>query len=183
MDTPASSSPPAVPAAVPTAPAALNRLLTAADLAAVCALHAEVFGPGRFTRTAYRVREGTPVLSPFCRGAFLGTTLAASLKLTPVTIGGTGKHLLLGPLAVSPTYSGQGYGKALVSDALIDAEAAGIGLVVLIGDRPYYDRFGFAPVPPGQIVFPGPVNPARILVRELIPGARATAHGAIAAVI
>ncbi len=164
-----------------TSPTALVRPLTAGDLPMVGALHARVFGPGRFARTAYRVREGTPPISPFCRGAFLGDEMVASLRMTPVTIGGAGNHLLLGPLAVAPDYAGQGYGRALVADALASAEAGGIGVVVLVGDKPYYGRFGFEPVQPGQIMFPGPVNPARILARETTPGILAYTQGLIVA--
>ena len=156
-----------------------NRPLKAGDLPAVAALHARVFGPGRFTRTAYRVREGTPAISRFCRGAFQGDQLVASLRLTEVTIGGAGRHLLLGPLAVDPQFAGLGYGKALVSEALEAATTAGFDSVVLVGDLPYYDRFGFTRVPPGQIAFPGPVDPARILARALKNGLP-PASGAIA---
>jgi predicted N-acetyltransferase YhbS len=153
-----------------------------ADLPAILALHGRVFGPGRFARAAYRVREGTPPISPYCRAAFgADGTLLAALRMTPVTIGCVGRHLLLGPLAVVPEVQGQGYGKALVADAVDDATADGIGLVVLVGDMPYYGRFGFVPVPPGRILMPGPANPARILARETTPDALATAHGMVAA--
>ena len=162
-----------------TAPQIHNRPIQANDLPAVAALHARVFGPGRFTRTAYRIREGTPAISSFCRAAFQGDQLVASLRLTEVTIGGTGRHLLLGPLAVDPQFAGLGYGKALVSEALEAAGTARIDSVVLIGDLPYYDRFGFTRVPPGQIAFPGPVDPARILARALKDGIP-PASGAIA---
>jgi predicted N-acetyltransferase YhbS len=156
-----------------------NRALVPADLPAAGALHEIVFGPGRFARTAYRVREGTPPITPFCRGAFAGTQLIACLRLTQVAIGESRPHLLLGPLAVTPQFAGQGYGKALVSEALADARAAGIGVVVLVGDLPYYGRFGFGMVQPGQIVFPGPVNPMRILAVELRTGAMAEARGMV----
>ena len=169
------------PMTPPAAGTILNRELRPADLPAVKSLHALVFGPGRFARSAYRVRERTPPLSRYCSGAFLGEHLIASLRLTPVTIGGAGRHLLLGPLAVDPNYAGHGFGKALIAEALEAATADGIGIVVLVGDQPYYGRFGFAPVPPGQITFPGPVNPARILARETTPGTLATTRGAIAA--
>ena len=158
-----------------------NRALATADLTTVSALHARVFGPGRFARTAYRVREGTAPVSPFCRGAFAGERLIASLRLTPVSIGGAGPHLLLGPLAVDPDHSGLGFGKALVAQALAAARQARIGVVVLVGDLPYYERFGFAPVAPGHIAFPGPVNPARILAIETTPGALGSAHGPVTA--
>lgn len=157
-----------------------NRRLSASDVEAVSALNAAVFGPGRFARTAYRVREGTPAISPFCRAAFVGDTAIASLRLTPITIGESGPHLLLGPLAVASRFAGLGYGQALVWDALSEAKLAGIGVVTLVGDLPYYERFGFAMAKPGSILFPGPVNPARILVCELTPGTRADAVGMVA---
>jgi predicted N-acetyltransferase YhbS len=158
-----------------------NRSLATADLPAVRALEAFVFGPGRFARTAYRVREGHPALSPFCGGAFIGPRLIASLRLTPIAIGTSQPHLLLGPLSVAADYAGLGYGKALVNEALASAKAAGIGIITLVGDMPYYSRFGFTPVPPGKILFPGPVNPARILACELTPGTLATATGMVVA--
>jgi predicted N-acetyltransferase YhbS len=166
-------------------PKVLNRLVTAEDLPRISALHAEVFGPGRFTRTAYRVREGRPVsaspISRFCRLALLGDRLVAALRLTEITIGGKGDALLLGPLAVAADVAGQGFGQALVAEALDAARAAGIRLVVLVGDEPYYGRFGFKPVPPGQIKLPGPVNPARILAAELTAEALALYQGPVAA--
>lgn len=162
---------------------ASTRHLTLADLPAVSQLQAAVFGPGRFARTAYRIREGTPCVSPFCRGAFIGTRLIASLRMTPVAIGPSGPHLLLGPLAVAPDFVGQGYGRRLIAEALADGKAHGIGIVTLVGDLPYYGRFGFTPVHPGTIQFPGPVNPGRILACELTPGTLATAAGPITAIV
>lgn len=159
----------------------MRRHLTQSDLPQVVALNTLVFGPGRFARTAYRVREGTAPVTRFCRGAFDGDRLIASLRLTPIAIGTTRPHLLLGPLAVAPDFAGQGYGKALVGDCLDQARAEGIGIVTLIGDLGYYERFGFAPVPPGRIVFPGPADPRRILAVETTPGALAEAHGAVVA--
>lgn len=160
-----------------------NRRLTDGDVAAVSALHAQVFGPGRFVRTAYRVREGTPHVSPYCRGAFHNGRMIACVRNTVVAIGSTRPHLMLGPLAVAPDVQGQGFGKALVAETVAAARETGIGIVVLVGDMPYYGRFGFLPVPPGQILFPGPVNPARILAVETTPGALALARGLVHAVV
>ena len=156
-----------------------NRAVTNDDLAALTALQAHVFGPGRFARTAYRVREGTPAISPYCRAAFSTNGLVASLRMTRIAIGGQGPHLLLGPLAVDPRFTGLGHGRSLIAEALALARHDGIGLVVLVGDLPYYERFGFQPVPPGQITLPGPVDPARILVCELTLGAASTARGVL----
>ena len=78
-------------------PNVTNRALTEADFPTVSLLHAKVFGPGRFTRTAYRVREGAAPISPFCRVALLGDRLIAAVRFTPITIGGANGGLLLGP--------------------------------------------------------------------------------------
>ncbi len=157
----------------------VNRPVAPDDLHSVSQLHAKVFGPGRFTRTAYRVREGTAPISRFCRVACLNERMIASVGFTHVTIGGDEGPLLLGPLAVDPEFAGKGYAKKLAREALEDVKAAGVPLVVLVGDESYYGRFGFAPVPPGQITLPGPVAPARLLAAELIPGALATFQGPV----
>jgi predicted N-acetyltransferase YhbS len=152
------------------------------DLPDVLALNARAFGPGRFARTAYRVREGTEPVSRFCLMARVGGELVASVRLTEVTVGGAGGALLLGPLAVEERYAGLGYGKRLVADGLEKAKAAGIKLVILVGDESYYGRFGFKRVPPGRIRLPGPVDPARVLAAELVPGALESAAGLVEAV-
>lgn len=161
--------------------AIITRSVTPRDLGPIAALHARVFGPGRFARTAYRVREGKGQLSPFCRAAFDGDRVIAALRFSEVAIGGTEGALLLGPLAVDPAFAGQGYGRQLVSEGVADAKARGKRLVVLVGDEPYYGRLGFVRVPPGQIVFPGPVNPARILALDLTGGALAACAGLVTA--
>ena len=92
-----------------------------------------------------------------------------------------GGALLLGPLAVDPEFAGKGFGRQLIAEALEAAKADGVRLVVLVGDEPYYGRFGFRPVPPGQITLPGPVDPRRLLAAELEPGALAGYRGLVAA--
>ncbi len=143
-------------------------------------LHARAFGPGRFTRTAYRVREGTPQFSPFCRVCRIDGRLVAAVRFTPILIGGRSGVLLLGPLAVDPAFANQGYGRGLVGEALEAARNAGIQLVVLVGDEPYYARLGFKRVPRDQITLSGPVDPERLLAVELAEGSLATYSGAIA---
>jgi predicted N-acetyltransferase YhbS len=159
----------------------ITRTAATHDLDAIFALHARVFGPGRFTRSAYRVREGKGHMSRYCRVADLNGRLIASLRLTEAMIGGVSGAALLGPLAVDPDFHGQGYGRQLVAEAMGVMKSEGVKLVVLVGDEPYYGRFGFKPVALGSIVFPGPVNPARILAAELAPGALANFHGVVAA--
>jgi predicted N-acetyltransferase YhbS len=170
-----------IPPKVPMPPTVRYRPLTPADLPHVSLLHAKVFGPGRFARTAYRVREHSPEISSYCRAAVDGERIIAAVRFTKVGIGGIGGALLLGPLAVDPDFAGQGYGRALIAEALDAAKAAGVRLVVLVGDEPYYGRFGFKPVPPGQITLPGPVDPRRLLAAELAEGALAGSRGIVAA--
>ena len=162
-------------------PEPLFRPATPADLPAISSLHARAFGPGRYARTAYRVREGTPDISPHCRVCTIDGQLVASVRFTPVTIGGKGAALLLGPLAVDPAWANQGYGRGLVAKALEDARASGIAMVILVGDEPYYGRLGFRRIPWGQITLPGPVDPNRLLAAELQPGALAGYSGLVAA--
>ena len=152
------------------------------DGPAIAALHARAMGPGRFARTAYRVREGAvAAFSPFCRVALIGDRLVAAMRFTEVTIGGRAGALLLGPLAVDPAFASRGYGRRLVAEGLSDARAAGIALVVLVGDAPYYTRLGFVRVPHGRITLPGPVDPDRLLAAELRPGALADYAGPLRA--
>ena len=159
-----------------------TRHVTVADIPAISDLHSTVFGPGRFARSAYRVREeGKEELSRFCRLAELNGRLIAALRLTQVMIGGRPGAVLLGPIAVDPEFAGKGFGRRLISEALDEMRAAGVALVVLVGDEPYYGRLGFKPVAMGQIAFPGPVNPARILACELAAGALADYRGIISA--
>jgi predicted N-acetyltransferase YhbS len=150
------------------------------DLAAITALHELSFGPGRFARSAYRVREASngPQIA---LSAWDAETLVGAIQLTAVTIGECDGAMLLGPLAIAPAYKGKGGGLRLLRESIAAAEAMGKRLIILVGDLPYYARAGFGPVPVGQILFPGPADPARILALELEPGALATFHGMIAA--
>ena len=99
--------------------------------------------------------------------ARIGTLLVGSVPLTPICIGET-PALLLGPLTIEPPFRDHGIGTALIARALKDAKAAGHKLVVLVGDEPFYAKSGFRRIPKGQVKFPGPVNPARLLVAELV---------------
>ena len=105
----------------------------------------------------------------------------AAVRFTEVAVGGKEGALLLGPLAVEPAFANQGHGRGLAAKALEEARAAGIALVVLVGDEPYYARLGFRRVPRGQIALRGPVDPDRLLAAELIPGALSGFSGLLAA--
>ena len=140
------------------------------DAEAIERLHERTFGPGRYARSAYRIREGRGHLLALSFTARIGTLLVGSVRLTPICIGET-PALLLGPLTVEPPFRERGVGTALIERALKDAKAAGHRLVVLVGDEPFYGKSGFKRIPKGQVKFPGPVDPARLLVAELAPGA------------
>ncbi|MEC9368671.1 MAG: N-acetyltransferase [Pseudomonadota bacterium] len=146
---------------------------------AVAALNARAFGPGRFARSAYRVREGTTPVPELCLTGWREGRLVGSIRFTAVEVGGAGRALLLGPLVVEEEYVGRGCGRRLVAEGMERARKLGYRLVLLVGDMPYYGRFGFNPVPVGQILFPGPVDPARILFAELEAGALADYRGPI----
>ncbi len=149
---------------------------TPEDAEAIEHLNERVFGPGRFARTAYRIRERAdpdPSLSFVAR---VGTLMVGANAMTPIVIGAA-KALLLGPLIVEPVFRSQGIGEALVARSLEAAKAQGWKLVILVGDEPYYARVGFQRVPAGRIVLPGPVDPARLLYCELEAGALQAAEG------
>ncbi|MCP4382572.1 MAG: N-acetyltransferase [Hyphomicrobiales bacterium] len=141
-----------------------------ADSPAIDALHAEAFGPGRFARAAFRLREGVPHDPTLSFVAISNGTLAASVRLTPIFIGDR-PALLLGPLAVKPTFKGRGAGKELVRMAVAASRVAGHALVLLVGDLPYYQPLGFEPLAPYAVTLPAPVDPDRVLVAELTSGA------------
>jgi predicted N-acetyltransferase YhbS len=149
---------------------------TPRDAGAISRLEERVFGPGRFARTAYRLREKTPPDPALSFVARVGTLLVGANAMTPIWIG-EATALLLGPLIVEPVFRSRGIGEALVNRSLDAARLAGAGLVILVGDEPYYGKMGFARTPPGRVVLPGPVDPARLLHCELRPGAFANVSG------
>jgi predicted N-acetyltransferase YhbS len=140
------------------------------DADAIERLHERTFGPGRYAKTAYRLREQVAHSIELSFIARIGTLMVGSVWLSPVRIGES-KALLLGPLTVEPAFRERGIGQALIARALEEATAKGHRLVILVGDEPYYGKSGFKPIRPGRVVMPGPVDPARLLVAELVAGA------------
>jgi len=151
-----------------------------ADADAIERLYERTFGPGRYARTAFRIREGAGHLVELSFTARIGTLLVGSVRLTPIRIGEI-PALLLGPLTVEPPFRRRGIGLALMKRALAEAKRKGHRLVVLVGDEPYYARAGFRRIPKGQARMPGPVDPDRLLVAELAEGAFAGVSGPIRA--
>lgn len=146
--------------------------------AAIEDINAEAFGPGRFTRAAYRIREGGPHERVLSFVALCDGEVIASVRMTCVAIGGA-QALLLGPLAVRPAWKNRGIGRHILKMSVEAAHRKGHSLVVLVGDEPYYGPLGFRQVPPLQIRFPAPVDPKRILALELKAGSLAGAAGAV----
>ncbi len=149
------------------------------DLQSVEHLLDLAFGSDRRSKTSYRLREGNsavPGLSLVTRDTGVG--LSGTISFWPLAIGATqAPALLLGPLAVHPDRQGLGLGIALMQEGLARAKAQGHGLVLLVGDEPYYAKVGFAKLPEGLISLPGPVDPRRFLYVELTPGALAGVTG------
>jgi predicted N-acetyltransferase YhbS len=152
---------------------------TDADLPAIERLTERAFGPGRYARSAYRLREGVPADPSLSFVACVGTFLVGANQMTPIRCGDT-PALLLGPLTVDPAFRSGGIGEALVKRSLEAARAVGHTLVLLVGDLPYYSRMGFRRVPETQLTFCGPVDPSRLLYCELVDGAFAAVTGTVA---
>jgi predicted N-acetyltransferase YhbS len=146
------------------------------DAPLVAALNAQSFGPGRFAKTAYRLREGVSCVEELSFAAVEKASLRGSVRFWPVVVG-THPALLLGPLAVQSDQRGRGIGIALMNRGLEEAKARGHRVVILVGDPPYYARVGFVPIKPGRVRFPGPVDPARILGLALVEGALDSLEG------
>jgi predicted N-acetyltransferase YhbS len=151
---------------------------TPEDAPAIERLNARTFGPGRFAKSAYRLREEVAPSLELSFTARVGTLLVGSVRLSPILIG-TARGLLLGPLTVEPPFRDRGIGLALIERALAEAKSKGHRLVVLVGDEPYYGKAGFRRIPKGRVTMPGPVDPERLLVAELAPGASENIAGAI----
>ncbi len=147
------------------------------DTGAREALLDRAMGPGRFAKTSERLRRGRlPVLALVARE---DSALVGSVRLWEVEAAGARGLLLLGPLAVAPGRQGEGIGRALMRRALNRATAGGHGAVLLVGDAPYYGRFGFAAAPAHRLELPGPVDRHRFLACELRLGALAEAAGMV----
>jgi len=141
-------------------------------------INEEAFGPGRFARAAYRIREGGPHERSMSFVALDGDDVVGSVRMTRVAAG-KGRAILLGPLAVRPSHRDLGIGRKLVAIAIEAAVKGGAGAVLLVGDEPYYGPLGFARVPRGRLKMPRPVDPNRLLVHEIVPGSAEALQGMV----
>ncbi len=151
---------------------------TPADWWEVEALMDLCFAPGRTALSSYRLREGVEPVAALCLVLRDGEgTLAAAIRYWPVRVGGHAA-LLLGPVAVHPTRQGEGLGGLLILESLAEARRLGHARVMLVGDAPYYGRFGFRRLTDVQM--PPPTNPERVLGVALQPGAWEGIRGQVA---
>ena len=142
---------------------------TLADAPAITALNEAGFGPGRFAKSAYRLREGVAPVTQLGFVASAGGVLLGSVRFWPIRVGGH-EELLLGPLAVRGDQRGKGIGIALMQAGIEKAKQGPWRGILLVGDEPYYAKVGFSRLPPGRVRFPGPVDQDRILGLSLKEG-------------
>jgi len=141
---------------------------TPADWWEVEALYDLCFAPGREALSSYRLRDGVAPVAELCLFLRGDEGVAAAIRFWPVRVGGA-DVLLLGPIAVHPTHQGEGLGGWLMRESLSRAAALGWQRVLLVGDAPYYSRFGFERL--DNVIMPPPTNPARVLGQALVKGA------------
>ncbi len=151
---------------------------TAADAPSVEALNQSAFGPGRFAKSAYRLREGVAPVAGLSFVAVENNILRGSVRFWPIRVGGH-EALLLGPLAVDSPQRGRGIGIGLMQAGIAKAHDGPWSAILLVGDEPYYAKVGFARLPPGRVKFPGPVDQDRILGLSLKAGGLLNLSGQI----
>lgn len=140
------------------------------------ALVAKSFGPGRYAKSAYRLREGVDPEAGLSFVAIEDGALRGSVRFWPVFVG-KGRALLLGPLAVETERRGRGMGIQLMQKGIDEARIKGHRAIILVGDLPYYSRVGFAPIK--GVRMPGPADPSRILGLALVEGALESLQGLV----
>jgi predicted N-acetyltransferase YhbS len=139
------------------------------------------FGNARFQKTVERLREGRLPAYGLAFVAADGGRVVGTVRLWHVLAGPSRPALLLGPIAVHPDYRCRGLGSTMVRRSLADATRLGHRAVMLVGDAPYYARFGFSAAATGGLWLPGHYDAHRFLALELAPGALAGAHGLVSA--
>ena len=157
------------------------RTETPKDVLSREALLDRCFGEARFAKTCERLREGRLPADELALVVERDGALVATVRLWNITAGPGRSALLLGPIAVDPALQGLGIGAKLMRHALAHAAELGHRAVLLVGDAPYYTRFGFSARAVDGLWLPGPVERERFLGLELVPGALAGARGLVQA--
>ncbi len=150
------------------------------DTEAIEAMTAAAFGPDRFHKTVYRLREDVAPIKDLCFVALDPKgRLVASIRNWPILINERWPSVLLGPLSISPELRGLGYGKALMWHSMAQSRMQGHSRIILVGDPEYYNQFGFRRDLALNIQLPGWVEDRRFLALELVAGAMIGVHGTI----
>lgn len=144
------------------------------DAVIVQRLHERAFGPGRFARAAYLLREGATIQPTVSFVAMIGSLVIGSVRLTPIVIESAHQPLkeqlkacFLGPLTVDPAFEGRGIGRALMRKALDAAQSELYHAILLVGDATYYHQFGFEKIAPYTLDMPAPIDQHRFLCCKL----------------
>jgi predicted N-acetyltransferase YhbS len=137
------------------------------------------FGESRFGKTAERLREGRLAADRLSFVAAERSRVIGTVRLWDISIGPGRAALLLGPLAVVPERRNLGIGAALMRRAIRDARRMGHRALILVGDAPYYGRFGFTAAKTGVLWLPGPYERDRLLGLELVAGSLDGVRGLI----
>ncbi len=125
----------------------------------------KTFGPGRYARSVYRLREYKPYLDDYSYVYYLNGKIQASISFCETLINNSYTGLLLGPLAVEPNQVGKGYGKKLIKYSLDKISInSQIYFIIVVGEYDYYKEFGFNKLG-NHFVFYGPVNKNRVLIK------------------
>ncbi len=151
------------------------------DIAAREALLNVAYGAERFTKASERLREGRQPADRLALVSVEHGRIVGTVRLWQVTAGPGCAALLLGPLAVHPEHRNRGIGTSLMRRAIARARMLGHQVILLVGDAPYYSRFGFAAAQTQELWMPGRYDRDRLLALELEPGALAGARGMIGA--
>jgi predicted N-acetyltransferase YhbS len=151
------------------------------DVKAREALLDEAFGDTRSRKASQRLRDGRLPAEGLSFIAADGGRVIGTARLWNVACGSGQPALLLGPVAVAADCRNRGVGAGLVRRALRDARRLGHGAIILVGDAPYYSRFGFTGEKAAEISMPGPFERHRLLALELVPGALDGANGLLCA--
>lgn len=150
------------------------------DGEAIEEMTAAAFGPGRFHKTVYRLREDVPPLKELCFVCLdHKDRLVASIRNWPILINEKWPAVMLGPLAISPELRGLGYGKALMWHSMAQSRLQGHSRIILVGDPEYYNQFGFRRDLALLLQLPGWVEERRFLALELVAGSMIGVHGMV----
>ena len=142
------------------------RLERSDDATEIDNLHSVTFGPGRYTKSAYRYREKRDHLIDISFVLVDKNQIIGSVRYWEILVNNA-PALLLGPIVIHPDYRGCGYGVKLIEYSVNKCNEANHNIIILVGDLSYYSKIGFKRMLGKEITFAGPVNNDRVLYREI----------------